>query len=618
MVAWVPGANAASHAISINFVGGTVADGIDGGWVSNTPPYAGATGFKRVGWQNIVGKAANGVTLTDDQGSSTTARLTYSADHIYRIISYPANDDERMQRGYLGIGDAKTLVVTVGDVPYSRYWVAVYMGADVSDRLANVAVNTSAFYLKSLTVTGGGYVFPSYKLAVATSQGSADYANYAVFEELTNSALTLTFQTPGRNVGVQGFQILDAALFPKIVTAPLSQSVEAGATAALSVVATNENSLLLTYQWQFNGTNLLNATNATLLLTNVKLPQSGDYAVLVANEYGETVRRAATLQVEQVVDVFNPNAGGTVFTAVAQPDGKILVGGGFTTLGGQNCTNIGRLNADGTLDPSFNPGANDIVYSLALQEDGKILVGGLFTTLGGQARNYFGRLNPDGSLDLTFDPQASGGVFSLAVPPDGKILAGGWFTQIGGEPHNYIVRLNANGTVDSSLNAGADNMVRCMAVQADGKILVGGDFSTLNDQVHNRIGRLNTDGTVDTSFNPDATGNLCSLALQPDGKVVVGGYFTSLAGQPRRYIGRLKVMAAWIPISIQAPVMWSMSSPCKQMERFSWAGSSQGWRGRYEIGSDDSMPTAAWTRRSIPGPAVASIVWISSRTAKYW
>src|SRR2546423_4083039 len=33
---------------------------------------------------------------------------------------------------------------------------------------------------------------------------------------------------------------------------------------------------------------------------------------------------------------------------------------------------------------SFNPGANNSVKSLAVQADGKILVGGQFTTLGGQ------------------------------------------------------------------------------------------------------------------------------------------------------------------------------------------------------------------------------------------
>jgi hypothetical protein len=74
-------------------------------------------------------------------------------------------------------------------------------------------------------------------------------------------------------------------------------------------------------------------------------------------------------------------------------------------LGGQSCTNIGRLNADGTLDNSFNPGASSYVYSLAVQADGKILAGGAFTTLGGQSRTNIGRLTPTvpAPQSLTFD-----------------------------------------------------------------------------------------------------------------------------------------------------------------------------------------------------------------------
>src|SRR5437899_11448690 len=88
-----------------------------------------------------------------------------------------------------------------------------------------------------------------------------------------------------------------------------------------------------------------------------------------------------------------------------QADGKILVGGYFSTLGGQSRNYIGRLNADGTLDTSFDPGADNAVNSLAVQADGKILVGGFFTTVGGQSRNYIGRLNNTGpaTQSLTFD-----------------------------------------------------------------------------------------------------------------------------------------------------------------------------------------------------------------------
>jgi hypothetical protein len=95
----------------------------------------------------------------------------------------------------------------------------------------------------------------------------------------------------------------------------------------------------------------------------------------------------------QTADHFNPVARGSVISLAVQADGKILVGGNFTTLGGQTRTNIGRLNADGTLDSAFNPGGNGYVYTLALQADGKILAGGAFSSLGGQARSDIGRLN---------------------------------------------------------------------------------------------------------------------------------------------------------------------------------------------------------------------------------
>jgi len=80
-----------------------------------------------------------------------------------------------------------------------------------------------------------------------------------------------------------------------------------------------------------------------------------------------------------------------------QTDGTILVGGAFTSVGGQSRTNLARLNADGSLDGGFNPGPGGSIYSsvssLAVQADGKILLGGLFTTLSGHGRTNLARLN---------------------------------------------------------------------------------------------------------------------------------------------------------------------------------------------------------------------------------
>src|ERR1044071_760288 len=150
------------------------------------------------------------------------------------------------------------------------------------------------------------------------------------------------------------------------------------------------------------------------------------------------------------LDGFDPNANGPVYVVVVQPDGKILIGGGFTTLspnGGPPVTrnHIARLNSDGTLDNAFDPNANDFVYAIAVQADGKILVGGFFNganSIGGQSRNFIARLDPITGLADSFDPNANLTVHAITVQADGKILVGGDFLNIGGQTRYSIARLD--------------------------------------------------------------------------------------------------------------------------------------------------------------------------------
>ncbi|MCU0491795.1 MAG: delta-60 repeat domain-containing protein [Chloroflexaceae bacterium] len=114
-----------------------------------------------------------------------------------------------------------------------------------------------------------------------------------------------------------------------------------------------------------------------------------------------------------------------VSAVVRQPDGKILVGGDFTSMNGTARNRIARLNADGTLDSSFNPGAgaDRVVEAIALQSDGKLLIGGEFTQVAGVNRSRIARLNADGTLDSSFNPGGlDGPVWELIVQPDGKRL----------------------------------------------------------------------------------------------------------------------------------------------------------------------------------------------------
>jgi uncharacterized delta-60 repeat protein len=295
-----------------------------------------------------------------------------------------------------------------------------------------------------------------------------------------------------------------------------------------------------------------------------KIVAGGFFTTFGGGGTGTTVRNhIARANADGTLDTpFDPGANGEVLTLAMQTDGKIVVGGNFTTLGGGGTIPrnfIARLNADGTLDTSFDPGANAQVIALSIQADGKILMGGSFTTLGGGGtgtvvRNRIARLNPDGSLDTTFDPGANNNVQALAVQADGKILAGGDFTMFGGGgtgtvARNRVARVNSDGTLDS-LDPGANDHVKSLVVQPNGKILVGGDFTKLGGggsgvTLRNHLGRLNSDGALDAGFDPGANSTaVITLVLQADGKIVVGGTFTTLGGggtgtTPRNFVGRL-------------------------------------------------------------------------------
>ena len=83
-----------------------------------------------------------------------------------------------------------------------------------------------------------------------------------------------------------------------------------------------------------------------------------------------------------------------------QSDGKVLAGGQFTSYNGTSTNYIVRLNTDGSIDTSFSVGSgfDNTVWSIAVQSDGKVLVGGAFTSYNGNTAFYLAKLNIDGSV----------------------------------------------------------------------------------------------------------------------------------------------------------------------------------------------------------------------------
>jgi len=250
---------------------------------------------------------------------------------------------------------------------------------------------------------------------------------------------------------------------------------------------------------------------------------------------------------------FNPGIGfnGDVYTIARQSDGKVITGGAFTSYSGSTSTRLVRINTNGTLDATFNvgtAGATNIVQDLALQTDGKVIVGGQFTTYSGSSTSTtrLMRLNTNGTQDLTYNTGVglNASTFTVLPTADGKVLVLGSFTTYSGSTVNYITRTNANGTRDTGFNTGTGfNGVGYTAVtQSDGKYIVGGNFSTYSGSSANRgIARLNTDGTLDLTLNDGAGFNqlVSAVAMQSDGKIIAGGNFTTYSGSSINRIARL-------------------------------------------------------------------------------
>jgi uncharacterized delta-60 repeat protein len=235
-----------------------------------------------------------------------------------------------------------------------------------------------------------------------------------------------------------------------------------------------------------------------------------------------TRNRIARLNATGTLDSsFDPNANDEVLGLAVQADGKVIVSGRFTSLqsnGAASATTrsrVARVNADGTLDASFNPNADGVVNALALQADGKVLLGGLFTSVGGTTRNRIARVNADGTLDTGFNPNANSTVTSMALQANGKVLIGGAFTSL--QPNGaasattikYAARVNADGTLDAAFNPNADNDVYSVALQADGMVLLGGYFSALQPNgapapsPRNFFARVANDAATQTITTPD-------------------------------------------------------------------------------------------------------------------
>ena len=277
------------------------------------------------------------------------------------------------------------------------------------------------------------------------------------------------------------------------------------------------------------------------------LPQS-DGKVLVTGRFdsfngvavGGIVRLNATGRVDASfrtgTGIGLPSDAVTYGTALAaQADGKVLLGGTFSTFDGQPAYGLVRLGTDGRPDPGFTSAlaANSRVFSVVVQPDGKILLEGFLKT--NTLSVSLLRLNADGSLDASFASNQPGLFLSerdplLLVQPDGKLLLVRYYSAT---KTSQVARLNADGSLDASFGptVSFNSSTYTLGLEADGRVVVGGSFGYFGS-TETPLGRLNADGSLDAGFAPklQIPANITTVVRQPDGQLLLGGTFTEYNG----------------------------------------------------------------------------------------
>ncbi|MGO1538763.1 MAG: fibrinogen-like YCDxxxxGGGW domain-containing protein [Leucobacter sp.] len=203
--------------------------------------------------------------------------------------------------------------------------------------------------------------------------------------------------------------------------------------------------------------------------------------------------------------------------------------------------------------PASIEGSNEV--SAFAESNGKVFVGGNFTTVqrsaggsGAQQQPYLTAFDQDtGEWVPGFRPTFNNQVKAIAAMPGGRIAVGGYFTQVNGEPRAGLVVLNAQtGEIDAGftgrlinyLSGGSAVVVRSLDVQ-DGWLYAGGTFThstggTESREVYTRAAArfAVADGTAHQPWNPELNGTVVSLDASDRGdRVYFAGYFTESKGR---------------------------------------------------------------------------------------
>jgi hypothetical protein len=216
----------------------------------------------------------DGVNLSTGTGSSLSITAAQPSDvgNYDVVLTNPA--------GSVTSGTAHLTVnvpVTISTQPSS---LVLTQGASATFTVAASGTSPITYQWRKggVNITGATSASYSIPAAVSTDAGSYDVVLSNAAGNVTSSSATLTVNVP-----------------LTITTQPTSLTVNQGATATFSVLATGTTPI--TYQWRKGGANIAGATSATYSISATASTDAGSYEVALTNAAGSVTSNSATLSI---------------------------------------------------------------------------------------------------------------------------------------------------------------------------------------------------------------------------------------------------------------------------------------------------------------------------------
>jgi alpha-tubulin suppressor-like RCC1 family protein len=488
-------------------------------WGTNLTLAVNATGWEALSYQWFY----KGVALTNtSRTSEVTApvlvigNLQYSDAGVYTVI---------VSNAFGSVVSSGAVINVVGPPVITRQPTGqtVVAGADVTLKVTAEGPSPLTFQwqltgIPIATATGTSLTLTNVQ-AVQSGEYSVVVGNaYGV--ALSLSALLLVTNAP-----------------PYILRQPASQTLPLGGCATFSITA--KGSLPLSYQWRFNGEDILGATGPDLVMERLRYDQTGYYNVVVRNPFGGIISAKAFLSVVQAFIWGDEwfEATGSNFGYYLNPYAPTNVPPGLTNLV--------------TVAAGFD-------HVLALKPDGKVAV----WSSGYLPPPYNAVTNAPGSV-TNVAAIAAAGTCNLVLRSNGTVFAWGTsflspgVTNVPSGVSNVIaiatggdhcLALKSNGTVIgwgaspmatvpsglSSVIAVAAGMRHSLALRADGTVTAWGDNSHRQTTVPQGL----------SNVIAIAAGVGHSLGLRADGTVAAWGELLGAAADPRAGFTNIVALAA--------------------------------------------------------------------------